>query len=254
MPTNPETLALLALGEDIEGVERSHVDSCPQCTAELVELTRLVGIGRAAGSYPGLRVPPPHVWDRTAAELGLSVRPSASSDQVEDRPAMTAGSAGSVPARSPRTAIPRRARQGFALVLAAAVALVAGFVLGSRQAQPDPADTANTVAQTQLAALPSWPGSSGTARVEQRSDASRVLVISMTTPSPVDGTREVWLINRTLSDMRSLGYLAGSDTVLPVPDGLDLTQFAIVDVSREPFDDPDRTHSTDSIVRGTLAS
>jgi hypothetical protein len=36
-----------------------------------------------------------------------------------------------------------------------------------------------------------------------------------------------------------------------IPDGLDLAEFPVVDVSREPLDG-DPAHSSDSISRGTL--
>ena len=47
------------------------------------------------------------------------------------------------------------------------------------------------------------------------------------------------------------GVLRGDTATFPVPDGLDLGEFPVVDISVEPFDG-DPSHSGDSVVRGTL--
>jgi anti-sigma-K factor RskA len=66
-----------------------------------------------------------------------------------------------------------------------------------------------------------------------------------------DGFREVWLIKADASALVSLGVLEGSTGVFEVPDGIDLREYVLVDISLEPEDgDPD--HSGDSIVRGEL--
>ena len=72
MHSDPELLALLALGER-EGTddERAHAQSCPQCAAELSELSRVVVVGRHVGADPALAVPSPDVWARIRAELVL---------------------------------------------------------------------------------------------------------------------------------------------------------------------------------------
>ena len=52
----------------------------------------------------------------------------------------------------------------------------------------------------------------------------------------------------------SLGTLGAGDTgVFPVPADLDVAQFPVVDVSREPLDG-NPAHSKDSVVRGTLTT
>jgi hypothetical protein len=45
--------------------------------------------------------------------------------------------------------------------------------------------------------------------------------------------------------------LSGTESRFVIPTGLDLAEYPIVDVSREPFDG-DPAHSSDSIARGTL--
>ena len=49
----------------------------------------------------------------------------------------------------------------------------------------------------------------------------------------------------------SLGLLEGASGRFVVPDGIDLDEFTLVDVSAEPVDG-DPAHSGDSIVRGEL--
>ena len=48
------------------------------------------------------------------------------------------------------------------------------------------------------------------------------------------------------------GLLEGSEGTFPLPAGVDLSEYSVVDVSREPSDG-DPAHSGDSIVRGALA-
>ena len=43
----------------------------------------------------------------------------------------------------------------------------------------------------------------------------------------------------------------GEKAVLPLPAGVSLADYPVVDISAEPYDG-DPTHSTDSVVRGTL--
>ena len=52
--------------------------------------------------------------------------------------------------------------------------------------------------------------------------------------------------------MIAIGTLGVGDTgVFPLPPGVSLTDYPIVDISDEAYDG-DPTHSTDSVVRGTL--
>ncbi|WP_448630837.1 hypothetical protein [Cellulomonas soli] len=67
-----ETLALLALGENAgSDAERAHVAGCEHCTHELDALRDVVGLARDAGP-DALTPPPPAVWERVVAELGLT--------------------------------------------------------------------------------------------------------------------------------------------------------------------------------------
>lgn len=74
-------------------------------------------------------------------------------------------------------------------------------------------------------------------------------------PDTGDDFLEAWLIDPDTGAMVSLGVVAaepGAATVeLAVPRGLDVSTYALVDVSAEPLDG-DPTHSGVSLVRGTL--
>ena len=62
---------------------------------------------------------------------------------------------------------------------------------------------------------------------------------------------EVWLIDRGVARLVSLGPLPASRTTFPVPSGLDLATYPVLDVSVEAFDG-DPGHSSNSVVRGVL--
>ena len=72
MHTDPELLALLALGESAGTEEdRSHVSTCPVCAGELAELQGLTSRGRSVSADTMMISPGRQVWDRIRAELGL---------------------------------------------------------------------------------------------------------------------------------------------------------------------------------------
>jgi hypothetical protein len=266
MHPSPDVLALLALGEEAATPEeRAHIESCTECQAEIADLARAVTAGRQGRpGDSGLVAPPDRVWEAIRVELGFTdqtgepprdrpdiatvttlPRPgNAEINGATERPATVTP----LSAASPRSS---RGRRGLALLVAAAVALVLGVglglgldrILGPRQ----------TVLWTaELQALPGFSGSTGEASVVEDQDGKRTLVIELESPEPVDGSRQVWLIDRDVAKMRSLGYLTGDSARLNIPADLDPHQFPVVDVSKEPPADPDLAHSTVSIVRGNL--
>jgi hypothetical protein len=146
-----------------------------------------------------------------------------------------------------------RGRRVLSLTLAAAIALVVGFGLGflvDRFVQP----TQTVIERAQLQALPAWPGARGEAWVERDGTGDRFLEVRVDSSRPDPGYRQVWLIDRNVKAMASMGFLNNGVGRFNIPDDLDLNQFPIVDVSAEPANDEDPAHSGDSIVRGQLAS
>ena len=256
MHPNPEVLALLAVGDDSAAgpVERTHVASCPECTQQVRDLTRLADIGRAAGGEDRLQAPHPRVWDRVQAEIqgiggatdgaGVTVlrpAPDPTSAEPAREPDSDAGGAG----RS------SRGRRLLSLALAAAVALVLGFGIGlgiDRLRQQD----GTVVTRTDLTALPDWTGSSGMATLERNRDGVLVMTVQMSTDRPMDGNQQAWLIDPDSGAMVTLGLLSDLQGLWTVPTTIDLQRFKVLDISEEPVNDPDTAHSRNSIVRGTL--
>ena len=68
-----ETLALLALGEDVlDDDARAHLSSCPECADAVARLARVVDAFDGADPADELVAPDAAVWSRVQAELGLT--------------------------------------------------------------------------------------------------------------------------------------------------------------------------------------
>ncbi|MBO3102450.1 anti-sigma factor [Cellulomonas sp. zg-ZUI168] len=223
-----DVIALLALGEPAGSAsELAHLRECRRCTDELDALAEVAELARSSAADGPLVPPAPEVWDRVAAELGLGTPPA-----VVDLDS--------------RRARPRAWRW---VAAAAAVGVVVGGGGAWWAASRD--EPVTVVATAVLDPLPGWDAT-GSAVVETRSDGSRVLVLDLdTTQTSDDGFREVWLLTPDVSGLVSVGTLAGSSGRFDLPEGLDLDEFSVVDVSEEQFDG-DPAHSGESIVRGPL--
>ena len=231
---DPEQLALLAMDEPVESPEdRAHLAACAECTADLVAMRHAVVVGRAAVGDSGLETPSERVWQRISEELGLG----------DGTPAR-----GTVPESEPR---PRRLRGRTVWVLAASLAFV--VALGAGVWGVTNAVRPTTVAAASLTAFPDHPGASGRATVEEARDGTVRLTVRLDGDAADDDYREVWLIRGDASALISLGILDGEEGTFVVPEGVDLSEFRLVDISVEPLDG-DPLHSGDSIVRGELES
>lgn len=265
MHTNPEILALVALGEpDAASVEDlDHIQHCETCGREVTELGNLTRVGRTISDHFTLETPSPQVWDRIRAQLGFSddfssdlVPPATTTDPAAATPisptvvAIPAGGSSARGDRDHQAAPPRRKRRALSLVLAAVLALLAGIggTLAWQQLRPL---SETVLASTPLDALPDWRGATGEATLEVDATGGTFLVVSMVTPRPVDGIQQVWLIDRDQSSMLQVGWLTAPIDRFKLPADLDISRFPIVDVSVEK-PDGDLQHSGNSIVRGTL--
>ena len=270
MHPSPDILALLALGETAgTPAEREHVDSCPQCRSQVADLARAVAAGRGGTAEDsGLLTPPDRVWEAIRAELRFGSdasdgagmpevasvtalpRPATAetngrgADETESQFGVAGSGPGAIAGRS-------RGRRILTLALAAAFALVAGVGLGfGLDRLVGPRQTILWTAELQ--ALPAYSGSIGEAAVEQDAQGNKTLVIEVSATAPVDGSQEVWLIDRNITKTRSLGYLTPTSNRFNIPADIDPRQFPVVDVSAEPPNDSEPRHSGNSIVRGTL--
>lgn len=224
-----ELLVLLALGE--AGPDESsqrHLQVCGRCATDLEQLSRVVVAGRAAPSRVDLLAPPPHVWDRFAGELGT---------------------ADATPRSTPT---PLSSRRRLPVVLAVAAAFVAGAALAGTVAAVVVGQRDTAVRQVATASLEPFGPTGTPGRAEVVSvQGRRYLDVTLGRRTPGAGYREVWLLDPETGRLVSLGVLSGTESRLSIPTGLELGEYAVVDVSREPLDG-DPAHSTDSIARGSL--
>ena len=274
-----EQLSLMALGEPaLTPAEADHLAFCSDCAGTLAALERTVRAATVDPAEVDLATPGPHNWTAIHQALGLS--PGQAQDPLGRQASWgsstttTAGSAPESPAPAPAATPPapfrkrvRERRPGSTARRWVAMAAAAGIVLGAAavcaaynflgqgpEAVPSPTPSASqavVIAQAPLQPLESYTAN-GKALVEKLPNGSRQLVVQLS-DGQVSGFREVWVISPDLSKLVSLGVLDGEPGVFAIPEGLDLAEYPIVDVSNEPFDG-NPGHSSDSIARGELAA
>ena len=216
----PQTLSLIALGEQPSADEALHLVTCDTCRRDWESMRSIVDVARDLDDDE-LLTPPDHVWAAIAEEI------SADSGTI-------------VPLRPRRRVAPW-------IALAAAVGVVLGGVVGASLMRSAPPEIVASVALEPLADY----STTGQATVEIV-DGTEMLAVDVSGLPSTDGYFEVWLLAPDASSMIALGTLgAGESTMLPLPAGVSLADYPVVDISAEPYDG-DPAHSTDSIVRGTL--
>jgi hypothetical protein len=259
---DPEQLALVAMGEAVASdEERAHLASCPACTAEVAEMTHAAVVARSTIDEGLLEAPSSRVWGRIHEELGLGqavmadpLSSAAAAIEPADMPAAHAEAA-SAPLETSASAdrVGGRARRTRSMwVLAASVVLIL-VVGGGVWAGVSARLTPTVVAAASLDAFPSHPQAEGAAEVDEGRDGRRTLTVTLQGAAESDAYREVWLIRNDGAALISLGLLEGSTGTFPIPEGVDLSEYDLVDISFEPVDG-DPAHSGDSIVRGQLKS
>jgi hypothetical protein len=262
--SDPDVLALLALGEPAPAADTAHLDTCAQCRDEVEALARIVSTVRSdpeadavLAAHAGAAVaPPPRVWDAIAAQTGVAVAP---------RPERVAAPAAvlPLPARAQvrrsrggsRAAGPGRPARPRMLVLAVAAALVVGAAAGSVAtrvlSRPSP-QTVQVISQVDLTNLkPKLNSASGHASVVETKAGPRLKVdVSSLAPQP-GHFYEVWLIDKSIKKMVPVGILGPGDDEFVIPDGVDISNYPVVDISVQQPGDP--RHSGDSVLRGTIS-
>lgn len=217
-----ETLALAALGESIPAEARAHITVCVRCQTTLDELTAVASRATAISDSDRPTPPPAFVWE--------NIERAIIADKAERR-------GGGRPA-------------GW-FALAAAVGLIVGVGGTSVVLGQDSSPAVTVVAETTLDPLKEGQAS-GVARVEQTVNGSVLNVSVPDLPTP-DGYYEVWMLAPDSSRMISIGVLgSGEMSVFPLPAGMQMAEFPVVDISVEKYDG-DVTHSADSVVRGQLS-
>ncbi|WP_434994739.1 anti-sigma factor domain-containing protein [Arthrobacter sp. Ld5] len=241
---DPDAVGLAALGETLDPWSRAHLEQCSACAADVEGLRGVVATARADGAVAVLERPDPAVWEAVRAELGLRA------DDAEP-PADPATNvhplAGAGDSRSRRR---RQVPTRWLAVAAGVGILVGGGALWGWETLRS-GDDGVVLARAELDPLPGFSGS-GQATVLRGDDGTRSLDIDLTGAAP-EGFRQVWLIAPDLQEMYSVGLLETEHGTFAVPEDIDLAEYPIVDVSDEPFDG-DPTHSSVSMVRGTIGS
>lgn len=251
-----QQFALLALeGQHVLTPEAAaHLDECEQCRTGV---SAYLAVGNALRERVTLERPSEDVWARIAAELDSEPVDLASRRETRSASATTtpapipvpepsgnAGGAGGTVTELPRSN-PWIRRIAFAAAASFALGAASTVVLGQLLSRP----STEVIQAVGLEPLPGWDAE-GSATLQQ-SNGDTILVIDLP-ETEMDGFREVWLIDRNVERLVSLGTMTGDRAEFTIPEGLDLDEYVIVDVSREHFDG-DPTHSGDSIVRGQLS-
>lgn len=239
-----DVLASMALREDVTDAARAHLESCEQCQREVAAYAdTLVSVSGLTDRGP-LMTPPSRVWDAITAEVSAD----AATAGAQASPASSRSTAGVTDELAERRARKSARTSPWLVGVAAAAGLVIGGVgVGSLMGDAAPGQV---VASAELADL-GTEQPAGTATVHTRDDGTAVLVVD-TEYEQVDGAYlEVWLIDPNVEGMISLGPLTGDSATFAIPDGFEVAEYPIVDVSVEPLDGVP-THSGDSITRGVL--
>lgn len=248
MHSDPDVLAAVAMGEtDVAADDLRHIEFCTECSREIRSLRRIAELARSGPAEDALSTPSDEVWRRISSTLGLRRDVVPASVGSLDAPVATPVAE----LRRPRSTR-RRRTWVLPVSIAASVALIAGASGAVLLAQRP---TSTVLADVKLEALPDWDGASGDARIERSADGERDVVVTLATSAPASDRdyREVWLISADLSKLVSVGVLSGDSGTFSIPDGVDLADYPIVDISSEKVDgDPE--HSGDSIVRGELST
>ncbi len=235
-----EVLAGVALGETPEDpLALSHVSTCEPCAARVNEYRAVLGTA-AAGPVP-LVTPPDTVWERIAA----GVREDSATTPADSRP--QSGNVLTLP-----VAPGRPGGRRWPLVAAAAVA---GIVVGGVGMRAFDSTQAGTPTIVTTAALDTLDTKTELGRADVVQSGSDLKLRVHTQPlSATGGYLEVWLINKDLKRMVSIGVLrdGATDQSFAVSQTLLDDGYRIVDISKEQFDDKP-AHSGESLVRGALA-
>ncbi|MGW7286600.1 anti-sigma factor [Streptomyces sp. NPDC054847] len=247
---DPADLAEMALDHGLEANsarlagQRLHLAVCSECRRELEALRAVVRAARSAGPGDPMTKPPDRVWRSIRRELKAADLPPGA-DSCEPRAAPT-GTSSRRPlwgGRSPSRAL-------------AALALAVGLATGggvawwqAHESRPQALQSAG--APHRLAPRPGH-SAFGTVLLADSSDEGRVLQITVHALPDTDGYFEVWLTDPSGSRFVPVGAL-GQDgrATLPVPDGVDLLSYPVVEVSDQAYDG-NPAHSGRSVVRGAL--
>ena len=249
MHPDAELLASLALGEPTDRDILDHVADCAQCRAEVSALGEVVSTMIA--SPPALTSPPSAVWDRILEQIDQpEMSEGGSPPEPQAPPSAEAPVADLAQQRAKRT--PSRAR----IVLPwAAAAAAAGLLIGGGTVAWVSQDQAPEVSVVKQANLDTLDTKAVRGEADLVRDGSTLTLKLTTEPMDAeDGYLAVWLINKDLKRMVSIGVMPSGATeqTFEVSQSLIDAGYVIVDISDEPYDD-NPAHSGKTLARGQLA-
>ena len=250
----PETLALAALREPLPADDAAHLAGCAACRAEVRSLRRSVdalAVPEFATSVTPV-APPPSVWESIAGVTGVQAAPR--DDSAERTPPVVAAPEAPVaPSElAPAPADVRELRPNRAkLLLAVAASLLVGVGIGAGAVALATRDGGSAVVATDLEPLDDRDAT-GNAEVIDTGNGEQLKVV-LHAPALDDGYYEVWLLEPSVKRMVQVGVVRSGTTTLDLPEGIDLGEYPIVDVSVEPLDG-NPAHSGVSVARGELES
>lgn len=271
----------MAAGEPAGAADSTHLKACTACQEELSTYRRVV----AALAEPIETVElPAGLWDRIepglvdAAAAGPDLERTADGGlQLREAPGQQHRTTqrGETPGLQRRTARRGGASAGrsrWALAAAAAVGVLLGAgglglgstLLGDRPGPSDPGPGASEPAPpsppesspapvavgSATLAPATEDGVSGDAVMTRDPDGQLELALELS-DVPSGGYREVWLRDEAGSRLLSLGTMSTASARMGVPEGVDLEQFPVLDVSQEDFDG-DPSHSGLTLAEGAM--
>ncbi len=247
-----ELLVDVATGAPVDADVTAHVTRCTRCSTEVASLREVLSVVR--DPRPELVPAPGHIWDAVAAEIRRGDSSATPSAAHAPEPSAELSAAPAVDLAQRREARGRRRPPLGWVAGAAAAGLVVGVAGSQLLDRADPEPAAVTVASTTLDTLDTQQAL-GTADVVRHDGQVDLAVNTDPLAPPADGYLEVWLINKDLKRMVSVGVLrpGAADQTFAIPQELLDEGYTIVDISREGFDDAPE-HSGDSVVRGSLAT
>lgn len=232
-PHDPDQRLRRLLGEPEPGDDELIADP---------EMHRLLELLDTIGPDDQLETPPPGLWDAIAQGAASEGDDHDGDESDVDTAAGGTGGPGARVVRMRGVAPPWWLGAAAAVVVVAVVAVGALAIFANRVAGPERLATADleVLVETEVA---------GEATLVRDHD-DLVLQLEVDGLASIDGYYEVWLLTPEVDGLVSLGPLRG-DGRYELPDGLDHTEFSVVDVSVEPHDG-DPTHSGNSVLRGGL--
>ncbi|MEZ5218512.1 MAG: anti-sigma factor [Ilumatobacteraceae bacterium] len=205
-----------------------------------------------------LVAPPPGLWAAIEAETQTQtqaqVEATENAAHVAARQAPpTSQTPRSEPTSRAQSAVRAMSRRGvvrFTAVAAVAALALVGFV-AARRLGADPERQLALVELTTAGLETPEPTASGTAELVEEG-GHQVLHLHLDRVTARSGEYlELWLIDTEVSGMVSLGT-ARDGAEYPLPAGLSISEYPIIDVSSEPYDG-DPAHSSRSLVRGVVS-